>query len=383
MAALSVITEKGFVMNNDMYKLLSALCVLFFVSFLELGCGHGSNGGVNRQSESYVWEKGEDLKICDFVDSVEYIPLEETPQSYLRQIDKLVVEGSRLLVYDHIGRNQVVAFDKNGNYLYCVGRKGRGPGEYVRMCNFTVDSNYIYIINDIAPSVMFFSVLDGSFVKEKKLDFSPYDLVAFRNGDFAFSMPMCDECDISGGKIIITDDDMKVRKRVLPVTASDNVRLNKVSHFIHTDKHYIYSTFYSDTLVIFDKETPNEYRLVAVDFNEFKIPESYRKKESLENKSWLYLNENVVLTSDFIFGKFGTDYYIFNLNNGKAYTSEPGGNYRYSRVQYATDEYIYSSFFNRYAVYKSYVERGMNRLPDDVEKLMSEGICVIVKYKMK
>ncbi|WP_251619701.1 6-bladed beta-propeller [Odoribacter lunatus] len=354
----------------------------FFILFLLSACQ--SKQGVSLSSSTkYVWNEDNKASIYDSFDTIQYIILEENPQAYLQQIDKLIVQDGKIFVFDRLGRNQVVVFDTTGKFLYGVGRKGRGPGEFIRICNFTVDSNYIYIIHDIEPSIMYHSVKDGSFIKKKRISFFPSDIAVFKNGDFAFTLPFSPATPSPQNKIVITDNQLNIKKYLFPLTPQDNEIINKLSPFLYTDQSVIFNSYYSDTLIIFDRVNPDSYETVCIDFGKYQIPLSYRKKENLDNDSWLYINENVVANSSFLFGRFGKQFYLYDRKKQSASPTEPNGFYTYTRVHYATDNYFLSSFFNRYNVYLSLVDKGMQRAPLCIEEQMEQGNCVLIKYVLK
>lgn len=359
--------------------------IAIFVIYL--GCivysCHPKQNTFSSTSTLYTWNENNKISIFDLFDTIQYIILEENPQAYLQQIDKLIVQDDKIFVFDHSGRNQVVVLDTAGRFLYEVGRKGRGPGEFIRICNFTVDSNYIYIIHDIEPSIMYHSVKDGSFIKKKRMFFSPSDIAVFKNGDFAFTLPFSPAVSSPKNKIVITDDQLNVKKYLFPLTPQDNEIINKWSPFLYTDQSVVFNSFYSDTLIIFDRANPDIYETVCIDFGKHQIPLSYRKKEELDNNSWLYINENVIVNDSFLFGKFGKHFYLYDRKKQIAYPANNKENFSYTRVHYATNNYFLSFFFNRYNVYSSFVEKGMQRAPLHIEKQMEQGNCVLIKYVLK
>ncbi len=362
---------------------------LFIYTIFFIYCGLAIYSCQSKQdthsytSNKYIWNENNKIPIHYSFDTIQYIILEENPQAYLQQIDKLIVQDDKIFIFDHLGRNQVVVFDTTGKFLYCVGRKGRGPGEFIRMCNFTVDSDYIYIIHDIEPSIMYYSVKDGSFIKKKKITFSPSDIAVFKNGDFAFTLPLSPATSLPKNKIIITDAKLNIYKNLFPLNLQDNEIINKWSPFLYTDKSIIYNSYYSDTLIIFDKKNPQTYETICIDFGKHQIPLSYRKKEELDNDSWLYINENVIVNNSFLFGKFGKQFYLYDREKQVAYPAESEELYPYTRVHYATENYFLSSFFNRYNVYLSFIDKGMQRAPIHIEKQMEQGNCVLIKYILK
>lgn len=68
-----------------------------------------------------------------------------------------------------IGKNQVIRFDKTGNYLQKLGRKGQGPGEFERPSNLFIDNQHNLYVSDQRKLSIFNS--SGKFVKSVRLDY--------------------------------------------------------------------------------------------------------------------------------------------------------------------------------------------------------------------
>ncbi|MEA1876381.1 MAG: 6-bladed beta-propeller [Bacteroidota bacterium] len=92
-----------------------------------------------------------DHKLSDFADSVSYIELESTTESYLGEISDIKFTNDRILVFDQ-KLQKVLLFTSNGKFLKQIGKKGKGPGEYPRA--FTVgisqqdNSIFVYSVGD-------------------------------------------------------------------------------------------------------------------------------------------------------------------------------------------------------------------------------------------
>lgn len=71
--------------------------------------------------------------------------MNENEESFFVAISKLLVHNDTLYVFDRFGRDLLVSFDRNGNYITTFSQKGGGPKEYVQLWDFDVDSNYVYL----------------------------------------------------------------------------------------------------------------------------------------------------------------------------------------------------------------------------------------------
>jgi len=77
------------------------------------------------------------LDLSDFVDSVNYIPLETSNNSLIGNPGKAVYCNHYFFISD-IGENKILVFDQQGKYSHSIARLGRGPAEYAEISDFTV-----------------------------------------------------------------------------------------------------------------------------------------------------------------------------------------------------------------------------------------------------
>lgn len=117
----------------------------------------------------------EDSAVLPFVqpDSVwSYIMLEQTENSVLGDLVKVERAGSKWVVLDN--QSQLLVFSNQGDYLFTVGVRGEGPGEYIRVDDFSVtpDQQYIWVLDPLERMICY-SLVDGSFVKEGSIENEP------------------------------------------------------------------------------------------------------------------------------------------------------------------------------------------------------------------
>jgi hypothetical protein len=106
----------------------------------------------------------------DLLEKGTFISLKgKNDQGFFRIINKLMITGDTLIVYDNMLAKMVV-FDGEGNLLYEIARQGKGPEEYV----FINDVFYWEGVNVVDPStyqIMHYR-LDGTWLSTQKFD--PY-----------------------------------------------------------------------------------------------------------------------------------------------------------------------------------------------------------------
>jgi hypothetical protein len=106
--------------------------VIFLILILEVFSACESDNSFvidpNKQSR---------LTLDDFISKVEIINLETTRESLIKSITKAEFFSEMWFVKDLY--EGVFVFDKSGDFLFRVGAKGRGPGEYLYISDFNIN----------------------------------------------------------------------------------------------------------------------------------------------------------------------------------------------------------------------------------------------------
>ena len=76
-----------------------------------------------------------EIKLSNFTSEIEYIFLETHKKCLLYRIDKVMQDDSLYFVYN---KQQLFIFNQNGEFIRQIGRLGKGPGEYLRIMDFTL-----------------------------------------------------------------------------------------------------------------------------------------------------------------------------------------------------------------------------------------------------
>lgn len=107
-----------------------------------------------------------DLPLSTITGKLEYVLLETTTESYLDEVVKVALSDSFIFVSDV---RKLLQFDRQGNFIRQIGNSGRGPEEYIRVSDFSINNRrefvYIYSAN---PGVMLVFNFRGNFIKSFK-----------------------------------------------------------------------------------------------------------------------------------------------------------------------------------------------------------------------
>lgn len=109
------------------------------------------------------------------------IPLETNSNSILGTFSKGIVKENKILIHDNRNRFLKV-FDENGKFLFQVGTKGNGPGEYTDLRDFMVADNDVWCLDN--KKINCFDISTGKYKSSIK-----YEIKSLNPTSFLFYNP--------------------------------------------------------------------------------------------------------------------------------------------------------------------------------------------------
>lgn len=229
-----------------------------FLSLLILSLFAGCRGRSQTEDREVVdlySYKDNQIDYFSLVDTTSYrvVKLELTENSLIGEISKVEVIDDRIIILDRRDNKSVFMFDMEGNFIRQIGRKGRGPGEYVSAVNFVLDyDNGHIIVSDYGTPKQMFYDLDGRFIKEYRLSYLP---MAYIEGRFFYAWnPMSTP---EHYEVVELDTASKVvggyypRKRY--VEKIDGYYTSR-SYFFQDGKNYYFIPLFTDKLYLLTRD---------------------------------------------------------------------------------------------------------------------------------
>lgn len=368
-------------------KKIQYILLIFTVFF---SCSRTKEDGINLGCTFFPWEYNNE-QIASLIDTIEYIPLEPHSDGLFKKADKLIIHDSKYFIFDFIGQNQVNVFDKEGYFLYKVGRKGRGPGEYVEVRNFTVANNLVYLIDNRLNKLLIYDALGKNFIEDKILPFYAHDMIIGNNGDYVFAQQK-----IQGEKpakfqrynVFITDPDLNIKYSLFPFKEEDCGIRSQMWYFSQTDQHIIFRTMVSDSIILFDRQEPSDkYSVYYMDFGSNKVPvKAENDDEMLKNYNYLY--SAPMITSQYIIGtywvgkEYGYDPYIYDMQKKKSAVENDNQSQFFFTPLLNINDSVYSLYNHDY--FLLWVnDNKIPKLPENIIQHLNNGDDVLVKYVLK
>lgn len=256
----------------------------------------------------------------ELIDSIRILKLNENEESFFVSISKLLIHNDTLYVFDRFGRDLLVSFDRNGNYITTFSQKGGGPKEYVRLWDFDVDSNYVYLY-DRATKKMLYYDHSGNFIKSHSSSFRGDAFVVLQNNEFLFSLAK----ENRNPKVCITDSTLTITKTLLSYQQEECDDRITDNLFQRVKNSIYYNKVVNDSVYVFS-DRGNIQKCYYFNFNNRNVPDdekySYDKLSSSKGKEkYAYLNDCPLILNNFMIGSVfqngnkGT--FLYDIRRGK------------------------------------------------------------------
>lgn len=110
------------------------------------------------------------MMLSKAVKKIEYVKLETSPDCLISTATTINVSADYIIIYNS-RPERILLFNRAGEFLNEIGRKGNGPGEYSRMrrssLEISLDQKFISIASMTNSSIHQYEI-DGSFDKRIK-----------------------------------------------------------------------------------------------------------------------------------------------------------------------------------------------------------------------
>ena len=190
------------------YRTIIYLLIAFACSCSNRG---KSNGSINLDFLS-IPSVEFDYEVLGFDSLSLDVNNEKNESTYmLSNIDKIVYKNEMLFISDW-RHGKIVSFDRDGNGILSISKRGRGPQEYLKISDFDVDDECRIIIMDGQSDCIYFYNQNGKFLNSQKLPFEAYAFKVLNNGGYLFNLAPWNKGKGAGYKIAITDKSLHLLK---------------------------------------------------------------------------------------------------------------------------------------------------------------------------
>jgi hypothetical protein len=282
------------------------------------------------------WKKPP-VEIYNLIDTIFSVQLETNRNNLIGYVDEIKIYKDRIYVLDKRVAKMIYAFDIKGRFIGTVGKKGKGPGEYLNPEGMEIDKvNNEIIVVSVANRKFLRYDLIGNFLGDFNVEVAFADFKILDNGNFVLLAG--DEPnahlgeDVSNRNVYVTDN----RGKIIAYgpkfyTAFKDIKITRNANLMVQNNEISYSYKLSDTIFqVNNNEITAKY---IIDLGSFALDREILKNKNTQDyinaldktkDLFLYSGEHFQ-TKDYLLFKITIDRSVltlfYNKNNNKLYTS--------------------------------------------------------------
>ena len=152
------------------YQRLTSLLVIIAIGFSItwiVGCRVKTIDETNTVILDVYSNTISEVNTSDLIKDIRFIPLETTPDNLIGSISKTIKNKDRYYILDARIAKKILVFDTKGKYLFSFGKIGKGPEEFTKLVDISIDSknDVIYLLDNGRKIIK--TDLNGEFILEK------------------------------------------------------------------------------------------------------------------------------------------------------------------------------------------------------------------------
>lgn len=170
----------------------------------------------------------------EMLDSVRYIALETNDESVMGMYADVYYINDTLYISDY---QSIFMFDKNGNYIRKISKRGRGRGEYLQLGHFDVNrKNGEIYVHDYGKDMILVYSHEGEFMRSFPIQVVR-DFAVTESGNFLFCYP--DYTEVGRRGVWLTDKNGTFMKQLISESDKYKSVVLKQNYFVKVNDSII------------------------------------------------------------------------------------------------------------------------------------------------
>lgn len=374
---------------------------ILLIFFLGFSCNNERNKNKSEEQHQQLINidripnsNSDSITITD----IKYVFLESTLKGIIGKIDKIKIYNNKYYFLDINITNRLYLYEDNGKFVKTIGRKGKGPGEYIQLMDFDVDKyGNVYLYDNGKKNLIVFDNY-GKFIKEIKLKSRFFEFALIDDETLAVY-----NCFNKGkviahiGKYNLNSEDLQI---IIPGRKiKDDLSIVKFSskYLYDTDSGILCNPRFSNNVLRIEKKKTTK----IMEFNDEYIPNENVILKLKQDRNYGILNDKYILdirniyeTNDFfnliIYKRLFKNLIISkNTGNLKVFTGIENNNYLgNNEFMGSYDDYFISLIEPKMIKKQTWMEKLERSTLDDNTKaklnnldITSNPVLVLIKFE--
>jgi hypothetical protein len=252
-------------------------CILFFFVW---ACS------VDKTMEYHQVISLDDVKNEIEFEDIRFIKLETNPDILLGNDIFLKISEDKIFILDKDYQKCVLCYSNVGIFLSKIGKKGKGPGEYIEIRDFIIKNDEVEILSGAgASSTISKYNIEGQFLGKTDISYAAF---SFENiSDDYYAIGTGYNKSIHKNRIYIVDKNGKEVEKLLPNQTDIKIPVVENTFTKFGSKIYYRESFNNQVYSVEDFQLTVNYEL---NFGKYSIPEKFYKSDIL--KGFEMINKN-------------------------------------------------------------------------------------------
>lgn len=113
--------------------------------------------------------------------------LETSEECLVGEVYKLSCRNEKYYILDRHLQKALFVFDEEGKFRNRIGRRGRGPGEFIEPTDFIVSDSSVTVFGMFGHKLLYYNP-DGTFIRSVRLPYSIYEIESGRDGSVIYAV---------------------------------------------------------------------------------------------------------------------------------------------------------------------------------------------------
>lgn len=247
------------------------------------------------------------FELNKIVKGINFITLQNTPNSIFSEINKILIKNGKIYILDLTGPNYLYVFNINGIFLNRIGKIGKGPGEYLMLCDFDVNNKgEVFLYSRQFKKIYLYDSV-GNFICERQMCFRADGFKILNENKYLFSLLNNSDCKITNNrKFAITDSDLNIIELIGNYGKNFKDNRSWSSLFKESKSFVLYNKPADDSIYCFDYNGEIK-RIYYFNFGKMSMPQTFRNDAFLKynkntNSSYKYLINTPIQVGNFLMG---------------------------------------------------------------------------------
>lgn len=230
------------------------------------------------------------IEWSEFARDVKILKLENPENVIIGRVSKVLFTEDRVLIMNWFAKT-IFVFNTDGKYLFSLEAQGKGPGEFERLEDFEVNegTGSVYAYDDINQKVIAYSLVDGEFLDENRLQFFFASHLAFVDDSWVL-FERFNNNNKYQPKIIVADKDFKLKSRELPALKTALADAYSTNFFYKYKGSSRFMFGQNDT--IYGASANGVAPVYHIDFGKYKVGEDYYQAATIYDAMDILKNSN-------------------------------------------------------------------------------------------